>query len=143
MTLAPLLFAFLLHRTPTPTELSVAFEIDAVAEELPLFAGPDGVAQTVRLLTAIAYREGGLQLGIVGDGGRSVCTMQILNGPRSLLTDARACVRAGHAILARSVAICPAHPVAVYARGRCDSIQGRRISADRVGLANRLKEVTK
>lgn len=119
--------------------LALAGAIDAtVAARGPIFQGADGARRTVALLVAIAWRESSFRVDAVGDHGRSVCAYQILNGPRSLLTDARACVDAGYTHLLASVRACPAHPIAVYARGSCDSEQGRRISADRVALARGL-----
>jgi hypothetical protein len=91
------------------------------------------------LLTAIAYRESGLDPAAVGDHGRSVCAYQILNGSRSLLTDVGACVRRGTMMLRASRAVDPLNPVASFARGnRWDTEEARRISRDRVALARRL-----
>lgn len=127
--------------------LALAAAIDGVvAERGPIFAGPDGERRTVALLVAIAYRESSFKLAAVGDGGRSVCAFQILDGPRSLLTDARACTDAGYTYLAASVRACPAHPVAPYARGLCPKAmsstraeeEARIISADRTRLARGL-----
>lgn len=112
--------------------------VDVVAERGPIFAGPDGERRTVALMVAVAYRESTFQVDAVGDHGRSVCAFQILNGPRSLLTDVRACTNEGYTQLAASVRACPAHPVAPYARGSCTSEDGRRISADRMRLTRSL-----
>jgi hypothetical protein len=91
------------------------------------------------LLTAVAYRESGLDPAAVGDHGRSVCAYQILNGSRSLLTDVGACVRRGTLMLRASRAVDPQNPVASFARGnRWDTEEARRISRDRVALARRL-----
>ncbi len=91
------------------------------------------------LLTAMAYRESGFDNSAVGDHGRSVCAFQILNGSRSLLTDVGACVRRGTLMLRASRAVDPSNPVASYARGpRWDTEEARRISRDRVRLAQRL-----
>lgn len=111
---------------------------DVVAARGPIFAGPDGARRTVALMVAVAWRESSFRLDALGDHGASVCAYQIWHGPRSLLTDARACVEAGYEHLKRSVAACPAHPVAVYARGTCASEDGRRISADRMRVARGL-----
>lgn len=111
---------------------------DVVETRGPIFAGTDGARRTAALLVAVAWRESSFRVDAVGDHGRSVCAYQILDGARSLLTDARACVDAGYTHLARSVRACPAHPVAVYARGQCASEDGRRISADRTRIAREL-----
>ncbi len=90
-------------------------------------------------LTAIAYRESGLDNTAVGDHGRSVCAMQILNGSPSLLTNPGACVRRGTIMFRESKRIDPANPFAFYARGpRYQSEEARRISRDRARLAARL-----
>ncbi len=91
------------------------------------------------LITAVAYRESGLDNGAVGDHGRSVCAMQIHDGARSLLEDVGACVRRGTLMLRESRRIDPANPVAFYARGpRYETDRARRLSRDRVALSRRL-----
>ena len=91
------------------------------------------------LITAIAYRESGLDNSAVGDHGRSVCAMQIHGGARSLLLDVGACVRRGTLMLRESRRIDPENPVAFYARGpRYQSEEARRLSRDRVSLSKRL-----
>ena len=91
------------------------------------------------LITAVAYRESGLDNGAVGDHGRSVCMMQIHGGARSLLEDVGACVRRGTIMLRESRRIDPANPVAHYARGpRWKTEEARRLSRDRVALSRRL-----
>ena len=91
------------------------------------------------LITAVAYRESGLDNGAVGDHGRSVCMMQIHGGARSLLEDVGACVRRGTIMLRESRRIDPANPVAFYARGpRWQGDEARRLSRDRVALSRRL-----
>jgi hypothetical protein len=91
------------------------------------------------VLTAVAFRESSLRNDAVGDGGRSVCAMQIHHGSRDLLADPIACVRRGAVMLRASRVVDPSHPIASYARGpRYESDDARRISADRMALAARL-----
>lgn len=91
------------------------------------------------VLTAVAFRESSLRNDAVGDGGRSVCAMQILHGSRDLLADPIACVRRGAVMLRASRLVDPSHPIASYARGpRYESDEARRISDDRMALARRL-----
>lgn len=143
--LVVLLFAIFLHHPPTVEQIKLAWAIaDVETEQGPIFDGERGAEHTVSVMSAVAYRESGLRLDAVGDGGRSVCAFQILGGAKVLLTDAHACAEAGYQMLKASVRACPSHPVAVYARGRCDSVQGRRISDDRMALAKRgLAEASK
>ena len=133
--------AFLLHHAPNAAQLELAAAIADTSNETPVFAGDTGSVRFASLMTAIAFYESGFRNDAVGDGGRSVCAFQILNGPRSLLTDARACVSAGAAILAQSIRLAPAWPVAIYARGLL-SAESRRISGTRTALASRLMGVT-
>lgn len=114
---------------PTRNVDELAWNVAAVAES----------REEAALLTAVAFRESGLDAAAVGDHGRSVCAYQILNGSRSLLTDVGACVRRGTLMLRASRAVDPANPVASFARGpRYQSEEARRISRDRVALAHRL-----
>ncbi len=53
------------------------------------------------LLTAVAYRESGLDPAAVGDHGRSVCAFQILNGSPSLLTEGARRISRDRVALAR------------------------------------------
>lgn len=114
-----------------------------VASEPPIFDGPDGRQRSAALLVAVAWYESKFQLDAVGDGGRSVCAMQIFYGKRALLRDADACLRTGYRMLRASARACPSHPVAVYARGSCASAEGRRLSNHRMQLAKKLLESRK
>lgn len=90
-------------------------------------------------ITAVAYRESGLDNGAVGDQGRSLCAMQILGGSPALLASPVACVRRGTVMLRESRRIDPANRFAFYARGpRYESDEARRISRDRAALSKRL-----
>lgn len=110
-----------------------------VETEPALFHGDDDRRKTASLVVSVAFRESSLRLDAVGDGGRSICAMQILGGSRDLLTDADACVRTGLSMLRRSARIDPLNPVSWYARGpRWRAEEARRISRDRMLLASRL-----
>lgn len=110
-----------------------------VAAEPPLYRDDDARVRTAALVVAIAFRESSLIVDKVGDGGKSVCAMQIYGGPRSLLVDPEACVRVGLAKLRDSISRDREHPVAAYAAGpRYQTERARRISRDRVALAARL-----
>lgn len=133
-----LVLAAMLALAPGRDHTELAGAVARVVEsERPLFAGADGQRRTAALLVAVAFRESSLRNDAVGDGGRSVCAMQIYGGPRALLTDPEACVRRGLALLRDSMRWCPTAPVAIYAAGPngCASETARRISRDRMALA--------
>ena len=104
--------------------------------------------QVAALLVAVAFREGSLKSHVEGDFDgrgkpRSFCTMQIhasSGGSQAMNDDPELCVRTGLAMLRTSQRICPAHPIAFYAAGPagCASQRAQRISADRIGLAQRI-----
>jgi len=91
------------------------------------------------VFTAVAFRESSLRNDITGDGGHSVCAMQIYDGSKELLADPMACIAKGAAMLRESKRVDPANPIAFYARGpRFRSEEARRISRDRMQLATKL-----
>ncbi len=91
------------------------------------------------IFTSVAFRESSLINSLSGDGGHSVCAMQIYDGPKSLLDDPIACVERGARMLRDSRRVDPSHPIAFYARGpRYKSDVAQRISNDRMALAKRL-----
>ncbi len=91
------------------------------------------------VFTAVAFRESSLRNEVSGDGGHSVCAMQIYGGSKELLEDPIACVARGAQMLRESRRIDPKNPIAFYARGpRFESEEARRISRDRMALATRL-----
>lgn len=117
-----------------------------VAADAPFYTNDEDRVRTLALHLAVAYREGGLETSAIGDGGRSFCAYQIHDssgGTRELAGDATLCARAGHRMLRASVRICREHPIAWYAEGPrgCESDRARRISRDRVTLAERLVRV--
>lgn len=122
---------------------------EVVYEQPALFKDDPNKVKTAGLVTAVQYRESGLNNEAVGDHGHSVCSMQIYDGPKSFLKDPKACVTRGVTMLLQSVRIDPENPVAFYAAGgaylRCREDRGasvclvaKRISADRMSLAKRL-----
>ncbi len=94
------------------------------------------------VFTAVTFRESSLRNDVTGDGGHSVCAMQIYDGPKSLLADPIACVATGARMLRESRRVDPANPIAFYARGpRYKSVEAQRISRDRMQLATRLSRM--
>jgi hypothetical protein len=136
--LISIILAFALLLAPLHDRAELELFATTLAAEVESQGPLEGRTQlfSARLATAIAFRESSFQLGAVGDNGRSKCWFQVLGGSRALLTDARACVRAGYTLLKASAKACPEHPVAVFARGTC-GVHGKRISADRVWLATK------
>lgn len=139
------ILAMMLHLSPSENpearhgQLAKAITLVATSEG-PLFKDDTDLKKTTALLVAIAFRESSLTLNVVGDSGRSVCAMQIHNGPKSLLSDPVGCVREGYRILKESIRVDPTNPVAYYARGpRYTSEEARRISRDRMRLAHSLQ----
>ena len=107
--------------------LAPGVDVDALAWSVAAVAES---REEAALITAVAYRESGLDNAAVGDHGRSVCAMQVLHGSPSLLTDPVACIRRGTLMLRASRAVDPANPVASYARGpRYQSDEARRMRA--------------
>ncbi len=141
MTLDAFVLASMLKLAPDRdhAELGAAI-VQAVDAGPPLFAGDSDKHRTAALVVAVAFREGSFRLAVVGDHGRSFCTMQIhqsSGGSAALLTDADACIRKGLAMLRTSLRVCPSAPVAWYAAGPtgCSSTIAQRISIDRMRLA--------
>jgi hypothetical protein len=106
-----------------------------------------------RWLAAVAYRESTYKLDAVGDHGSSFCAYQLhLPGGaktgegktgEDLRKDARACTRQALKWLRWSLNACKSLPeaerIAGYARGRCESATGQRLSRDRWAQAQKAK----
>jgi hypothetical protein len=139
MTLHAWLLAAIAFLSPRGDHSRFAAAVEVVvASEPPLFQHDDDRVRTAALVLAVAWHESTLRLEAVGDHGRSVCAMQIYDGPRELLLDPEGCIRTGLAMMRDSMRACPDAPLAVYARGRCDSVDGRRLSEWMVRFAKRL-----
>lgn len=116
-------------------------DVDALAWAVAVNATSEMEAA---VFTAVAFRESSLRNEVSGDGGHSVCAMQIYGGPQSFRADPIACVTRGAAMLRQSRAVDPKNPIAFYARGpRFESEEARRISRDRMALATRLFKMPK
>ncbi len=147
MSLLFFVFAAMSSLAPARDHAALGTAIAArVLAEPPLFKGDDDRRRTAAYLVAVAFREGSLRLGVVGDHGRSFCTFQIhasSGGKSALTTDADACVGAAFAMLRESMRVCPSAPLAWYAEGPggCSSARAQRISRDRLALARSLMSV--
>jgi hypothetical protein len=126
---------------------------DRVAVERPLFADDEDRLRTASLVMSIAFREGSLGHHVEGDHSHgtpsSWCTMQINLAPGARTTegwtgpelrdDPAKCVAVGFRMLRDSIRVDPRNPVSFYARGpRWQGVEARRLSRDRVALAERL-----
>lgn len=121
-------------------------EVTFDSNEQPIFPGNNGRLETAGLLASIALYEGGgyrkdVDLGkgkhARGDGGRSVCLMQIFVGAGKtaegysaddLLADRKNCFRAALHMAQYSFRACQTAPLGerlrVYTSGRCDRGSG-------------------
>jgi hypothetical protein len=112
--------------SPRQAPRSVALEVSKVARD----------ENEAALLLVMAWHEGRFMPEAIGDGGESLCTMQIKHD-RRVLHDLSRCIEKGAAKLRASADACPAHPLAVYASGRCDwawGISDRRMAEARALL---------
>jgi len=138
---------------------SIARDVVAVVfdpDERPLFAGDDGRAKTALTLLGLTRYESDWHVDVDngttrGDKGRSWCLGQVLldakgakttaegwTGP-DLVADRRKCLRVVLRMARESFVACRALPVeerlALYARGSCESADGRKLSRTRMALA--------
>lgn len=140
MTLLEFVAASMLALAPGRDHSALAGAIaDTVEKEGCFVTGANCERRTAALMVGVAFRESTFRLGAVGDEGRSVCAFQILGGSRDLLTDATACALEGYRRLRASLQACRGS-IAMYAAGRCDSVRGKKIDADRKRLALRILE---
>ena len=124
---------------------SVASVVD---ERGPVFAGAAGKRRTAALITAIAFRESSFELSAAGDGGKSLCWMQVQKSRwgSSVTSDPVRCISAGWYALRESLTFaarnCPAYPLAPYAGGPrgCDHRHAQWVSVDRFGIAKQLEQ---
>lgn len=117
-----------------------------LADNPPLFDHDYDRRKSASLLVAIQYRESTLDNDAIGDNGHSFCAGQIHDssgGSLSLVIDPHACVSRMGEMIRISFRACRDLPatsrLALYARGRCDSKEGQRISRDRFALAARIE----
>lgn len=138
------------------TRLATA-TVEEVMKSPALYAHDADRTQTLAMVLAIQFNESGFTPDVPGDchgmkPGSKECTRELahsfcamqLNGERYRYTldDVHACVREGLDILHKSYAACAKEPVserlAMYARGSCESEEGKRISRNRYSLAKRI-----
>ena len=110
-------------------------DVDALAAAI---AAEAHTWDEVTWAVGVAFRESSNRLGVVGDQGRALCTFQLHNAPRAVLTDAGRCTRIALRRLRHSMAACPSAPLAEYAGAPCASKVAGRISRDRDALRRRM-----
>lgn len=88
-------------------------------------------------LVVLAFRESSYRTDVRGDAGQS-CGAWQTPCSSTPLGDVRAQAKIAVAILRRSAALCPSHPLAIYASGSCTNPAGRRISDARIAEASAL-----
>lgn len=135
-----LLVALSLSWLPSRGDADVRARLDVAVSIL----ATDATAHEARILMRVAALESGFRQDVAdcrvtGDGGRAVGPWQHLT--RSAAERAEVCSDLGVAArvalvdVRRSVAACrhlpAAERLAVYARGRCSSVEGRRLSRER------------
>jgi hypothetical protein len=144
VTLHAWLLAAIAFLSPRGDHSRFAAAVESVvASEPPLFQHDDDRVHTAALVLAVAWHESNFRLDAIGDNGRSVCAMQIYGGAPDLLLDPELCIRTGLGMLRESMRACPSSPLAVYARGRCSSEEGRRLGDRRLALAKKLVRLVK
>lgn len=153
MTLLALTLAMMTSLAPGRDHDVLARAIVSHVESDPrLFANDDDGLRSSGLYVALLFRESSLRNDAVGDGGRSHCAGQVYlpNDAKTregwsgadLRGDADKCLTVVSRMLRASIGACWAFPVetrlSVYARGRCDSAEGQRLSRDRIQLGDKL-----
>lgn len=111
--------------------------VDAIATESIADPVAGDAQHTAALLLVVAFRESSYRADVRGDGGRS-CGLYQSACATTPLRDPRAQTRIAIATIRRSMLACPDYPLAVYASGTCTNVAGRRISIERIALANQL-----
>lgn len=127
---------------PNTDHVELADAITSVVDDRePLFRGDTDKLRTASYLIAVAWRESNFQLDAIGDHGKARCAFQLWAAPKEVLTDPTLCTSIAFDRLAESMRICgPKNPIGIYASGRkgCRSEKAKRISADRLRLADRI-----
>ena len=91
--------------------------------------------ESVALMSAVAFRESKFNTRMVGDHGSSMGAFQSLGAPKKILGKPEEQAQLAWTQIEYSVSRCKSHPIAIYARGKCSSPSGRRLSNDRMHIA--------
>ena len=135
---------FLLHGPLTTDASAIASAIErTVATKGAVFSGPDGERRTAATMLAIAFYESTLRVGAMGkqhDCGAFQHVTRDADECALLRSAPQHAADVAWEDLRASVRACPAHPLAVYARGTegCTSAWAQNRSAGRMRLARSL-----
>lgn len=179
MTLASFILAFILWMDPLMNHINdedpftrverlkeISSDIASVCSDpnqKPIFSGPNARLKTCLLIASVARSESGFKYSIdsgkeTGDGGRSICIMQVQHGKNELLhppidrlKDRKVCIAAGLNVLRTSK--CNdgtdlTQMLRAYVNGSCnplddpkkDAVVVRTATADAAGYALFIKQ---
>lgn len=113
---------------------SIAFDIASVAEEAPVFEGPDAARKTAIMMASIAslesfYRGDVDDFRVKGDSGKALGLMQVQLRGGERCADRVECLRIGRERIRESMVSCARvrDPLALYISGpKCLSTWGSR-----------------
>jgi hypothetical protein len=91
------------------------------------------------MLLVQAWRESRFKKDAVGDKGKALGPWQLHRAPSQVLTDLGLATRITLARLHESETLCPAHPLATYAKGNCKNKEGIAISDARMKEVERIE----
>lgn len=110
----------------------------AIENAPPLYDRDEYKHKTAAIMVAVGYRESTFKTDAIGDNGNALCSYQLWNTERDVLTDSRKCATIALERLRESMRICGSrNPLGIYASGPrgCESQKAKRISEDRTNLA--------
>jgi hypothetical protein len=140
MDLATVLFmmSILTHAAGNSTPPEKVHDARDIAEQI---ADKAADLHEAAMLVELAWRESAFTANAVSKDHRDLCTFQVRDAPRSVLTDLEQCTDLAIERLRASVKAGPDAPLAVYARGRCNSVVGREFSRWRMREVHMLEDL--
>jgi len=94
------------------------------------------------ILLIQAWYESRFNKNAIGDKGKALGPWQLHRVPREVLTNLPLAARITIARLRESDTLCPAHPLAVYAKGNCRNKEGIAISDSRMIKVEKIEDST-
>jgi hypothetical protein len=92
------------------------------------------------ILLIQAWRESRFNKNAIGDKGKALGPWQLHRVPNEVLTNLPLATRITLARLRESNTLCPAHPLATYAKGNCHNKEGIAISDSRMKEVERIED---